>query len=86
MKGLKGLKGSADVGGMRGRVVKGRGIIGGGGDGGAAVGAGERGSDCTITAPTTLVALPVLEDNGGGGGGSGGAGTRGMGGRKIQAK
>lgn len=76
--GSKGSTSSGDVvGGLRGRIVKGRGVI--------AVGVGgERTADEKPTSvPAALFALPVLED--GGGGGTSGTGARGMGGRKIQA-
>lgn len=64
------------VGGLRGRIVKGRGVI--------AVGVGgERTDEKPNSVPAALFALPVLED--GGGGGTSGTGARGMGGRKIQA-
>eukprot|EP00752_Nemacystus_decipiens_P005218 g4737.t1 len=77
--GSKGAKSNGDVGGVRGRVVKGRGVIGIAGVGGN----GEKLGDECVPA---LFALPVLEDGGGSGGtGSGGAGIRGIGGRKIQA-
>lgn len=78
--GTKGTKNnSGDVGGIRGRVVKGRGVISIAGIGGG----GEKLSDECVPA---LFALPVLEDGGGSGGtGNGGAGIRGIGGRKIQA-
>lgn len=75
--GTKGAKNNGDVGGTRGRVVKGRGVIGVTGVGGG----GEKlGDEC---APA-LFALPVLEDSSGGTGNVG-AGIRGIGGRKIQA-
>ncbi|CAM9668975.1 unnamed protein product [Ectocarpus sp. 4 AP-2014] len=76
--GAKGLISSGDVvGGLRGRIVKGRGVI--------AVGVGgERTADEKPTSvPAALFALPVLED--GGGGCTSGTGARGMCGRKIQA-
>ena len=77
--GAKGTKNSGDVGGVRGRVMKGRGVIGHTGLGGG----GEKLGDECVPA---LFALPVLEDGGGSGSsGNGGAGIRGIGGRKIQA-
>lgn len=76
--GIKGTKSNGE-GGVRGRVVKGRGVIGVAGVGGG----GEKLGDECVPA---LFALPVLEDGGGSGGtGNGGAGIRGIGGRKIQA-
>lgn len=77
--GNKGTKNNGDVGGMRGRVVKGRGVIGIAGIGGG----GEKLGDECVPA---LFALPVLEDSGGSGGtGNGGAGIRGIGARNEQA-
>lgn len=77
--GTKGTTGNGDIGGVRGRVVKGRGVIGIAGLGG---GGDKPGDECV----SALFALPVLEDGGGSGGsGNGGVGVRGIGGRNIQA-